>query len=162
MKAKKSQALQLSQAIDQWMAESLISEEDGNKLKNSIEITRFDYRRLAKYSFWFAIACFVISAGAFVFSPIFKLIVDLFQQLFTFINPKLAATFILGILAIALYGWGLRRRRTSPNTIYKNEAIFFLGVLFTAGSLGSFCSLFEQQDISPVFLLQQSYMLYWD
>lgn len=152
MKAKKSQALQLCQAIDQWVAESLISADSGDKLKQSIEIIRFDYKRLAKYSFWFAIACFVISAGAFLLSPVFKAIVDFFQILFRFINPKLAAAAILAIFATGLYAWGLARRKTSPQTVYKNEALFFLGVLLTAGAIGSFCSLFEQKDISPVFL----------
>ncbi len=153
MKAKKSQAAQLFQAIDQWVAESVISENEGAKLKGSIEITRFDYKRLAKYSFWFAIACFVISAGAFIFSPVFKTIIDLFQQFFNIVNPKLVAALFLSFLATVLYAWGLRRRRTAHHTVYKNEALLFLGVLLTAGAIGCFCSLFEQQkDASAVFL----------
>lgn len=153
MKAKKSQAVKLFQAIDQWIAESVISADEGAKLKASIEITRFDYRRLAKYSFWFAIACFVISAGAFVFSPIFKIIIDLFQQFFNIVNPRLVAALFLSVLASLLYAWGLRRRRTAPYAVYKNEALLFLGVLLTAGAIGCFSSLFEQQkDASPVFL----------
>jgi hypothetical protein len=152
MKAKKSQALRLFQSIDQWVMESVISQEDGDRIKKSIEVTRFDYKRLAKYSFWFALACFVISAGTFIFSPVFKIIIDFVQQFFTFIDPKLAAVFVLTILAIVLYAWGLKRRSTCPHTVYKNEALFFLGVLLTAGALGSFCSLFEQKDIYAVFL----------
>ncbi len=152
MKAKKSQALRLFQAIDQWVAESIIPEEEGDKLKQSIEITRFDYKRLAKYSFWFAIACFIISAGAFVLSPVFKIIIEFVQQFFNFVNPKIVVAFFLGLLATGLYALGLRRRRISPHTVYRNEALFFLGVLLTAGAIASFGSLFEQKDISPVFL----------
>jgi len=153
VKAKKSQALRLFTAIDQWVAESVISEEEGAKLKGSIEILRFDYKRLAKYSFLFAIGCFVISAGAFILSPLFKVILDLFQALFRFVDPKLAAALVFTALAAVLYGWGLHRREIFPQTVYRNEALFFLGVLLTAGAIGCFCSLFEQKDISPVFLL---------
>lgn len=153
MKVKKSQALCLYQTIDQWIAESVITEDDGDKLKKSIEITRFDYKRLAKYSFWFAIACFIISAGAFVLSPVFKTIIHFIEQLFRFVNPRLAAAVLLSLPAAGLYTWGLRRRKTSPHTIYKNEALFFLGALFTAGSIVSLCTLLEDKDISPVFLV---------
>lgn len=154
MKVKKSQAKQLRHAIDQWVAESVISAEDGEKLRNSIEVLKFDYRRLAKYSFWFAIGCFVISAGAFVISPVFKAIIDLLTKFFTIVDPRLAAGLFLTALSAAFYAWGLHRRKKHPDTTYKNEALFFLGVLLTAGAIGSFCSLVEnQKDFSPVFLI---------
>lgn len=153
MKVKKSQARQLFHAIDQWISDSLISAEDGEKLRQSIEIVHFDYRRLAKYSFRFAIACFVISAGAFIVSPVFQAIVNFFQLLFTFINPKVVVGSLAAIFAGGAYTWGLRRRKSCPQTVYKNEALLFLGILFTATAVASFCSLFEQKDIAPVFLL---------
>ena len=154
MKAKKSQALQIYQAIDHWVAESLISVEEGDKLKCSIEITRFDYKRLAKFSFWFAICCFVISAGAFMLSPIFAAFIAFFQALFTVLDPKLAAGLALSSIAGGFYYWGLRRRRTCPQTAYRNEALFFLGVLSTAGAIGSFASLFPHvENFSPILLI---------
>ncbi len=154
MKVKKAHAKQLFRAIDQWIADSVISPEDGEKLRNSIEVLRFDYKRLAKWSFWFAIGCFIISAGAFVISPIFATIVALFQKFFTIVDPRLASGIFLTALSGGLYYWGLRRRDKHPETTYKNEALFFLGVLLTAGAIGSFCSLIEgQKDFSPVFLI---------
>lgn len=153
VKVKRSQAAKLFQSIDQWVADSVISAEQADKLRCSVEVSKFDYRSLAKYSFWFAIACFVISAGSFVLSPVFEAIVKFFELFFKFIDPRLAAGAGLAAISGGFYWWGLKRRATSPLTTYKNEALLFLGVLLTAGSMGSFASFFQPADGSLLLLL---------
>ena len=41
----------------------------------------------------------------------------------------------LSLVAAALYRWGLARRQQAPDKVYRNEAIFCLGVLATAGAI---------------------------
>ncbi|MGY0038545.1 hypothetical protein [Pedobacter sp. NJ-S-72] len=54
----------LDEMLDHWQDENLLTLTDIEKLKASYETKSFDWRRLAQYSFWVAMACGVISLGA--------------------------------------------------------------------------------------------------
>lgn len=54
----------LDEMLDHWQEENLLTPADIEKLKASYEAKSFDWRRLAQYSFWIAMACGVISLGA--------------------------------------------------------------------------------------------------
>lgn len=58
---------------------------------------------------------------------------DLLQRLFD--TPPIARCVLLATAAAALYRWGLVRRAQAPDKVYRNEAIFFLGVIATAGAI---------------------------
>ena len=54
----------LDEMLNQWQEQNLLTEEQVKKLQESYEAKSFDWRRLAQYSFWIAMACGVISLGA--------------------------------------------------------------------------------------------------
>ena len=153
MKLKRKEANLAVELLNQWEKEDLLSSELACKLKDSIEVETFDWQKLAKFAFWFAIFCFVISAGSFVLGPIFKKLVAFISHLFKFIDPKLCSAFAAAGIASLFYFWGLKRRSTHPKTIYKNQAVFFLGILATASSIGFFGSMFKSDHVSPIFLV---------
>jgi hypothetical protein len=153
MQLKKKSAELVTEAIDQWEAESLIDKELAITLKGSIEVTKFDWKRLAKFSFWFAIGCFVISVSSLFVSPVFQELVKIFSKLFKFVDPKLVSGIVTAGLSGLFYFWGLKRRITHPKNIFKNQAIFFFGILLTASSIGLIASLFKGDNVSIIFLL---------
>ena len=127
MKVSRKKAKIITAAIKEWEDSSQLSPPDSQKLLQSLEVTPFDWRRLAKYSFWIAIICIVIAVQA--------LVVDL-EKFFKYIweRPLIGLAFCV-FLAAALFFLGLQRRARHPAKIFSNEAVFFLGVLAVAAAI---------------------------
>jgi len=109
MQVSKKEGRILDHAINGWLETDVISESDSHKLRGSYEVTSFDWKRVAKYSFWLAISCIIISVSSAISD---KWIIELFKKLFD------APDYIKCLCKI-----------------YSNEAVFFLAVVATAMSI---------------------------
>lgn len=99
-------------------------------LANAIEVQPFDWRRLAKYSFWVALIC-IVTAVSSAFAD--RVLIELLERLFE--APHLIKCAVMSALAAGLYWWGMTRRTKYPDRSYSNEALLFLGVLATAAAI---------------------------
>lgn len=61
MKVNKRQGQLLNETIAQWQQQQLIDTQQAQQLRQSYRIISFDWKLLAVYSFWVAIACFILS-----------------------------------------------------------------------------------------------------
>jgi hypothetical protein len=120
----------LRRVIDQWAEEETIPRETAERLRQSFTIRPFDWKKLAKYSFWVALACFVIAVGSVLAD---RALLELLKLLFDM--PDGIRCLGLALFAALVFHLGLLRRRRKPNRVFSNEAIFFLGVLLCAGSV---------------------------
>ena len=130
MQVSKKEGKILDEAITNWLETDVISESDSHKLKASYEVTSFDWKRVAKYSFWLAISCIVISISSALAD---KWLIELFKKLFN--APDSIKCIGFAVLSCGLYFLGVKRKTQHPNKVYSNEAIFFLGVAATAISI---------------------------
>ena len=119
--------------VRQWIADKTVTQEEGEKLLESYEIVGFDWKRLAKYSFWVSLICIVIAVGSILAD---KALMALLAKIFR--APDIIKCLFLGGISAALYYAGLRRRGKNPEKVFSNEAIFALGVFATAGAIGFF------------------------
>jgi hypothetical protein len=108
----------------------VLPEAQAGLLANTIEVQPFDWRRLAKYSFWVALICIVTAVSA-AFAD--RVLIELLERLFE--APHLVKCAGMSALAAGLYWWGMTRRTKHPDRSYSNEAILFLGVLATAATI---------------------------
>ena len=117
--------------IDKWVAEETISQETAARLRESNSIRKFDWKKLAKYSFWIAIVCLVISISSAIADKVLqKLLAALFLEIHDIVR-----CLILALLSAGVFYLGLALRRKNPNRIFSTEAIFFIGVLLCAGAI---------------------------
>lgn len=130
MRLNKKKAQLITDAIESWQRSQVLSEDDARRLVATLEVAPFDWRRLAKYSFWVAVACIVISLFAVLAD---RALLDLLRRLLNL--SSLARFFGLSVLAGLLYALSLKRKSAHPEKIYSNEAVCFLGVLSTAGAV---------------------------
>ena len=130
MQVSKKEGKVLDEAITNWLETDVISESESHKLKTSYEVTSFDWKRVAKYSFWLAISCIVISISSALAD---KWLIELFKKLFN--APDSIKCIGFAVLSCGLYFLGVKRKTQHPNKVYSNEAIFFLGVAATAISI---------------------------
>lgn len=130
MRVSKKEGRVIDKVINNWLKTNVISETESQKLKGSYEVTSFDWKRVAKYSFWLAISCIVISISTALAD---KWLIELFKKLFS--APDSVKCIIFAILSGGLYFFGIRRKARYPDKVYSNEAIFFLGIAATAVSI---------------------------
>lgn len=131
MKLNKKSAVIVRKTLDGWAKEGVIPEEEHQRLLENIDVQPFDWRRLAGYAFLAALASLVIAIGSLMADTF---LLAWISQFFRFDPP--VRVVVTGILAATFYGWGFYRRRQDPSKIYSNEAVLFLGVIFTAAAIG--------------------------
>lgn len=130
MKLPRKQAAVVREAIEQWRLTGAIPDNQAAALAATIEVQSFDWRRLAKYSFWIALFSIVSSASAALSDQALQAFLKVM-----FDSPAFVKCTALSLVAAGLYRWGLLRRAQAPDKVYRNEAILFLGVLATAGAI---------------------------
>ena len=127
MQVSNSRYRVLKEAITTWQQEKVIDATQAKHLLKNLTIEAFDWKRLAKWCTWIAIICLLISLGALVAD---KWFIYLIKQLFGGAEIKKVIT--LSLISGLLYYWGMKRKIYKPNNTFTNEAILFLGVVFTA------------------------------
>lgn len=120
----------LDDMLDYWQSEKLLTETEVQKLKNSYEPKTFDWRRLAQYSFWIAMACGVIALSALLVD---KSLLDYLKNLYN--TPNIVISIVSALAAAGCYILGVRRKKKNPQNVFSNEAIIFSGVMLTANAI---------------------------
>lgn len=120
----------LDEMLDKWQEENLLSATDVDKLKASYETKSFDWRRLAQYSFWIALACGVISLGALLIDP---QILDYLYKLYD--TPDSLISLISAAVATWLYYISFRRKQSKAMEVFSNDALIFTAVMLTANAI---------------------------
>jgi hypothetical protein len=130
MRLTRKKANIVRSAINAWVAEDNLSAAQGQRLLDGLEVIRFDWKRLAKYSFWISISCIIIAVAAILADEALRqLLVRLFRA------PVMVKCLAFAIVAALIYAAALHRRKKSPTKVFSNEALFFLGVLSTAACI---------------------------
>lgn len=155
MKLPRKQAAVVRDAIERWSREGTILESQAVTLAATIEVQYFDWRRLAKYSFWIALFSIISSVSAALSDRMLR---ELFDVLFQ--APAILKCATLSLVAAGLYRWGLTRRQQAPDKVYRNEAIFFLGVLATAGAISQLGVALDTGSGHFSLLLLLSFLVY--
>lgn len=130
MKVNRSQALTIRKAIEHWNRTGAIDATTADKLSADVEISPFDWKRLAKYSFWIAIVCIVTSLGAVLAD---QALMEMLSKIFN--APYIVKFLGLSCLSALIYWGGFRRRKRYPAKLFSNEATLFIAVLTTAGAV---------------------------
>ncbi|MCX2486324.1 DUF2157 domain-containing protein [Pedobacter sp. MR2016-24] len=120
----------LEEMLQHWQEEQLLSEDDVKRLQGSYEAKSFDWRRLAQYSFWIAMACGVISLGALLVD---NQILDYLRKLYD--TPDGMISLLSAAAAALLYWLSFKRRKSLPMEIFSNDAIIFTAVMLTANAI---------------------------
>ncbi len=120
----------ISKTINQWCKAGVINQEIAQKLLGSLVITRFDWKRTARYAFIISICCIVIAVTA-IFAD--QALIKLLQRLFNVTSIVKCGFFV--IISAVIFRFALIQRKRKPERMYRNEAIFFLGVLAMAAAV---------------------------
>ncbi|EDM34604.1 hypothetical protein PBAL39_24023 [Pedobacter sp. BAL39] len=120
----------LDEMLEHWQEEKLLSEADVQQLRGSYEAKSFDWRRLAQYSFWIAMACGVIALGALLIDDkVLKYLEKLYDT----------SDGVISLISAAVAGYlfylSFKRRKTMSHQIFSNDALIFTAVMLTANAI---------------------------
>ena len=110
MKLPRKQANVVRETIERWKQDGVIPEVQAAALAATIEVQYFDWRKLAKYSFWIALFSIVTSVSAALSD---RMLQELLEVIFQ--APAMLKCFVLALVAAGLFRWGLVRRAQSPD-----------------------------------------------
>jgi len=145
----------LDEMLDYWQSEQMLSDADIQKLKESYQPKVFDWRRLAQYSFWIAMACGVIALSALLVD---KLLLDYLKNLYN--TPNIVISIVSALAAAGCYLLGFRRKKTNPQRLFSNEAIIFSGVMLTANAVAYLGKAFNNNSNHFSLLILLSVIIY--
>ncbi|SDJ59199.1 hypothetical protein SAMN04488540_11048 [Ferrimonas sediminum] len=120
----------LNRALQQWQQQGLLDADTVRRLTATIEVRRFDWRRLARYSFLVALVSLGVSVASVLLDPrVIDWIASVFQA------PVLVRSVGLALLALALLIQGQRLRQRDRRRRYQVEALFLGAVCAIGGAL---------------------------
>lgn len=129
----------LSKSIATWESAGIIDKETADKLRGTYETKGFDWRRLAQYSFWVALACGIIAIASLIIDDN---VIRYLEKLYD--TPDILISIFSGAIAGFFFFMGNKKKKEFPERIFSNEALIFLGVLFTASSIAFLGKTFDR------------------
>ena len=128
----------LNETITQWEKDGLVDAGQAERLRHSYQVKGFDWMRLAKYSFWIALACGAIAVGSLIVDDaVIKWIYGLYN------TPDIVISILSGVAAAWFFYTGRKRQKLYPEKVFSNEALVFAGVLFTASCVAYLGKTFD-------------------
>ena len=127
----KKQHRVVSEIIGRWKANGTIDAPTAQRLAASMSVLSFDWHKAARYAFLVAVVCLVIAIGATLAD---RVLMALLQRLFD--SPAILKCAFFSLLAAGVFWSALNERKRRPHHVYRNEAIFFVGVLEVAAAVG--------------------------
>ncbi len=123
----------LDEVIQKWEEDEIINHETASALRNTYETKSFDWRKLAQYSIYIALACGVFALGSLLID---KEILNLLTKIYN--TPNYVISIVSLIIAAWMFLIGNKRRKSKPKEQFTNEAFLFIGVMLIANSLAYF------------------------
>lgn len=152
IKLTKKKSVVFLDILEEYKKKHLLTEEQVTKLSSSIEIITFDWKKLAKYCFWFSVINLIIAASAIISD---KYLIQFIIKIFGAHNSIKCLSF--AFLSLLFFTFSTYRRKSLPEKIFSNESLGLLGTLTSSASLfflGKALSLSIQH--LPAFLLISS------
>ncbi len=130
MKISQSKYETVATILNKWKHNDDIDLETHDRLKATLEPEPFDWKRLAKYSFWTSIICVLISLTTIIADDYLRVV---FKELFNTSPLTKAISFL--ILSLGLVAWTKKLQHKQPDKVFRNESLLMVGVLLIAVSV---------------------------
>jgi hypothetical protein len=121
----------VQKVITSWENDQILTSDAANKLRENVGLSKFDWNRLAKYSFWIAGISLVIALSAIILD---KAIMASIMKLLKM--PDIVKSVLFAVIAAGFYYWGFRRKKTKPSKSFSNEFLLFIGAIITGVAIG--------------------------
>lgn len=121
----------VEQALDFWKSSGHLEVQKIEELKSTIDERSFEWKVLARYAFWVALASLIFAVFS-LFSD--NTLEDFIQQFYDTPNVVFCLAFVG--LAVLFYFLGFRNKKLYPEKTFSNETLMLAGSFSTAACIG--------------------------
>ncbi|WP_164109210.1 MULTISPECIES: DUF2157 domain-containing protein [Sphingobacterium] len=121
----------IDQALMHWQKQGLLEENKVLELQESIDERSFEWKVLARYAFWVALASLIFSVVSLFADDMLVRFVERFYE-----TPNIVFCFFFAALAALFYFLGFRNKKLYPDKTFSNETLMLAGSFSTAASIG--------------------------
>lgn len=145
----------VDEVIAHWQEQGLVDVDKANQLRESIDEKSFEWKILARYAFWVALASLIFA----VFSLFADDTLTLFVQKF-FETPNVVFCIFFLALAVVFYFLGFRSKSRSPDNMFTSETLMLAGSFSTAACIGFLGRFIDRETHYFTFLFLLSIVVY--
>jgi len=121
----------VDQALDFWEKNGQLDSQKIDELKSTIDERSFEWKVLARYAFWVALASLIFSViSLFTDNTLEKFIQQFYE------TPNVVFCFFFAGLAFLFYFLGFRNKKLYPDKTFSNETLMLAGSFSTAACIG--------------------------
>ncbi|GGH21927.1 DUF2157 domain-containing protein [Sphingobacterium alkalisoli] len=121
----------VQEVLNHWQEQGLLEQSKVTELRDNIDERGFEWKMLARYAFWVALASLVFSVVSLFSDDTLVNFVERFYE-----APNLAFCIFFGALAALFYVAGFRNKKKFPEKTLSNETLMLAGSFSTAASIG--------------------------
>lgn len=121
----------VEQALDFWKSSGHLEVQKIEELKSTIDERSFEWKVLARYAFWVALASLIFAVFS-LFSD--NTLEDFIQQFYD--TPNVVFCLAFAGLAVLFYFLGFRNKKLYPEKTFSNETLMLAGSFSTAACIG--------------------------
>lgn len=145
----------VNDVLAHWKEQGLLEESTVNVLRDNIDEKSFEWKILARYAFWIALASLIFA--------VFSLFAD--DELLQFISqffdaPNAFFSVAFSLLAILFYYLGFRSKRNAPQKTFTSETLMLAGSFSTATSIGFLGQVLDRESHYYTFFFLLSILIY--
>lgn len=121
----------VDQALLHWQAQGLLDELKVQELQDNVDERSFEWKVLARYAFWVALASLIFSVVSLFADNTLIQFVERFYE-----TPNIVFCLFFAALAALFYFLGFRNKKRYPDKMFSNETLMLAGSFSTAASIG--------------------------
>ena len=145
----------VDQALEFWKTNGSLEGQKVEELKSTIDERSFEWKVLARYAFWVALASLIFSmVSLFADNTLEKFIQQFYE------TPNVVFCFFFAGLAFLFYFLGFRNKKIYPEKTFSNETLMLAGSFSTAACIGFLGQILDRNTHFYTILFFLSIVIY--
>lgn len=142
-------------ALRFWYEEGRIDAAKREELQSTIEERGFEWKVLARYAFWVALASLIFAVVSLFADDTLERFVQQFYD-----TPDIVFCLGFAVLATVFYLWGLRNKNKFPEKTFSNETLMLAGSFATAACISFLGKILDRETHYFTVLFFLSILIY--
>lgn len=121
----------VEEVLQHWKDQGLLDEDKVISLRENIDVKSFEWKVLARYAFWVALASLIFAVFSLFVDNTLERFIEKFYE-----TPNVVFSVFFLLLAALFYYLGFRSKQRNPDTKFTSETLMLAGAFSTAAGIG--------------------------
>lgn len=145
----------VDEVLKHWQEQGLLDQEKVIQLSNNVDEKSFEWKVLARYAFWVALASLIFAVFSLFADDSLTRFVKKFYE-----TPNIVFAIIFIGVAVLFYFLGLRSKKNSPQATFTSETLMLAGSFAVAAAIGFLGQVLDRETHYFTFCFLLSVIVY--